>query len=165
MKRDEGNAMRIKLLARTTLGLAALVALGGAVVLPASVSAASAHVSAACKQWNIAGTWTSAASNNYHVTFVFAQKGKKLHGVATNPPAEAAIAGYATGKFTGTLKGSHVNFVVVWTRSTVNHIVHRGNYYGTVSKGMIVGFGKDLSVPGLTPASWTASGPTKCVKR
>jgi hypothetical protein len=93
------------------------------------------------------------------------QKGQKLHGAATIPPAEAAVAGYAHGKFTGTLKGSHVNFVVVWTRSTVNHIVHRGDYYGTVSPRMIAGFGKDLSVPGLTPASFTASGPTKCVKR
>jgi hypothetical protein len=157
--------MRLKSLARALLGLAALAALGGIVALPISAAAASAHVSAACKQWNIAGTWTSAASNNYHVTFVFVQKGKKLRGVATNPPAEAAIAGYAKGNFTGTLKGSHVNFVVVWTRSTVNHIVHRGDYYGTVSKGMIVGLGKDLSVPGLTPASWTARGPTKCVKR
>jgi hypothetical protein len=157
--------MRMTFLARTMLGVAALVPLGGVVVVPINAAAASAHVSAACKQWNIAGTWASAASNNYHVTFVFVQKGKTLHGVATNPPGEAAIAGYAKGNFTGTLKGSHVNFVVVWTRSTVDHIVHRGDYYGTVSKGMIVGFGKDLSVPGLAPASWTAQGPTKCVKR
>jgi hypothetical protein len=141
-----------------------LAALAGA-ILPMNAAAASAHSSIACRQWNISGRWTSAASNNYHVTFTFIQKGQRLHGVATNPPAEAAIAGYAKGKFTGTLKGSHVNFVVVWTRSTVNHIVHRGDYYGTVSKRLIVGFGKDLSVPGLTPASFSASGPTKCVKR
>jgi hypothetical protein len=133
------------------------------IVVPVGAAAASVHASVVCKQWNISGRWTSAASNNYHVTFTFAQKGKKLHGVATNPPAEAAIAGYASGRFTGTLKGSHVNFIVVWSRSTVDHIVHRGDYYGTVSKRMIIGYGKDLSVPGETPASFSATGPTKCV--
>jgi hypothetical protein len=157
--------MRMTILARTMLGLAALVPLGEAGVLPISAASASADVATVCKQWNIAGTWTSAASNNFHVTFVFVQNGKKVHGVATIPPTEATITGYAKGTFTGTLKGSHVNFVVVWTRSTLDHIVHRGDYYGTVSKGAVVGLGKDLSVPGQAPASWTARGPTKCVKR
>jgi hypothetical protein len=157
--------MRLNTLGRAMLGVAVLVAITAATVLPVGAAAAPARSSAACRQWNITGRWTSAATNNYHVTFAFIQKGRKLRGIATNPPAEAAIAGYAKGKFTGTLKGSHVNFVVVWSRSTVNHIVHRGDYYGTVSRRMIVGFGKDLSVPGLTPASFTATGPTKCVKR
>jgi hypothetical protein len=133
-------------------------------VLPTDAAAALAHSSVACRQWNISGRWTSAASNNYHVTFAFIQRGQKLHGVATNPPAEATIAGYAKGKLTGTLKGSHVNFVVVWSRSTVDHIIHHGDYYGTVSARTIVGLGKDLSVRGLAPASFSASGPTRCLK-
>ena len=150
---------------RSFVPFGALVALGGAVVLPIGAAAASAHPSAACKQWNITGTWTSAASNNYHVTFAFVQKGTKLRGVASTPPAEAAIIGYTKGPLTGTLKGSHVNIVVVWTRSTLDHVVHRGNYYGRVSKGMIAGSGRDLSVPGAGTVSWSARGPTKCVKR
>lgn len=157
---------RRALIAKSTfVATTAVMIISGALSASVLPAAASAHSSVVCKQWNISGRWTSAASNNYHVTFTFVQKGKKLHGVATNPPAEAAIAGYAKGKFTGTLKGSHVNFIVVWSRSTVNHIVHRGDYYGTVSKRMIIGYGKDLSVPGETPASFSASGPTKCVKR
>jgi hypothetical protein len=160
---------RCALVARSTwVAATALVIASAALsaaVLPVDTASASAHSSIECRQWNISGRWTSAASNNYHTTFTFVQKGQKLQGVASIPPAEAAIAGYAKGRFTGTLKGSHVNFVVVWTRSTVNHIVHRGDYYGTVSPGMMAGLGKDLSVPGLTPASFTASGPTKCVER
>jgi hypothetical protein len=50
------------------------------------------------------------------------------------------------------------------SRSLAGQYPQKLHYYGTVSTRSIAGFGKDLSVPGLTPASFTATGPTKCVK-
>jgi hypothetical protein len=129
-------------------------------------STADATTPASCANWNVTGIWKSAASNNYHVTFRFVQKGNKLTGTATNPPGEAAIAGYATGSLTGSVKGNHFRIIVIWAPRTSDHVQLHGLYVGTVTKNAITdGLGTDLTTkPTPPPASWSATGPSKCVK-
>ncbi len=121
---------------------------------------------AKCAQWNITGIWKSAATNNYHVTFRFIETGTRVTGTATTPPGEAAIAGYATGKLTGSVKGSRFRIVVVWAPRASDHVQLHGLYTGTVTKNHIIdGFGKDLTTkPTPTPAAWSATGSSRCVK-
>jgi hypothetical protein len=141
---------------------ALLVPAGGA----QARSAANAKTPATCAQWSVTGIWKSAATNNYHVTFRLVQNGTSVTGTATNPPAEAAIAGYATGKLTGSVNGNRFRIIVVWAPRASDHVRLHGLYTGTVTKNAIKnGFGKDLTTkPTPTPAAWSATGSSRCVK-
>jgi hypothetical protein len=75
--------------------------------------------------------------------------------------ADAAVAGYQSGTLSGTVKGDHVRYVVVWQRSSVDGLIHRGLYTGVVSRHHIIGESRDLTAP--DEASFTAQGPTRCV--
>jgi hypothetical protein len=133
-------------------------------VLGAATASAEATSSAAktCQHWNVTGSWPSAQSNNYHVTFQLKQVGTKVTGTATNPPGEAAKLGYRTGPITGTVKGSHVLLTVHWEKSSLTGISHIGRYPGTITRSHIAGnHASDLAAPGPT-VSWAAHGPTRC---
>jgi hypothetical protein len=157
----KGYPMVTKQLARIVFGITGVISVSAAMVVPSSAAAHSTH--SACKQWKLVGKWSSGQSNDNHVTYAFTQKKKKLHGTTHLPSSEATSAGYSHGKLSGTLTGSHVSFVVVWDRSTVDGVVHRGHYYGTVTHGKIVGHTKDLSVNGMR-YSFKAQGKTRCIK-
>ncbi|MGC2175634.1 MAG: hypothetical protein WA614_09245 [Acidimicrobiales bacterium] len=157
--------MRVKNRISIAIVFAALVPLGATAAQASTVphSRATPRV-AACAQWNVAGTWASAQSNDYHVTFHIVQHGTKISGTSVNPSGEAASLGYTTGTFTGTVKGDHFNLVTHWTRSTVTGVLNIGNYYGTVSAGRITGLGRNLTV-GIShqTVTWLATGRARCV--
>jgi hypothetical protein len=121
--------------------------------------------SIACKQWNVSGTWATFQTNNYHISFRFLQKGTAVTGVATLPKAEATRFGFVanTGKFRGTLKGSHLSVRVHWPRTTAGALLV-AQYVGTVSKTAIKGTGRDITTPGAATLSWTGRGSAKCVR-
>jgi hypothetical protein len=118
-----------------------------------------------CKQWSVSGTWATFQTNDYHIAFRFIQKGTAVTGVATLPAAEATRFGFTgnTGKFKGTLKGSHLIVRVHWPRKTTGQFLV-GQYMGTVSKTAIKGTGRDITTPGATSVSWTGKGSAKCVR-
>jgi hypothetical protein len=160
MRRRLGNGEE-RMRARFSVLLVGTVV--GLVLGAATASARVANPSAkTCHHWNVTGTWPSAQSNNYHVTFKLKQIGAKVTGIATNPPAEAAKLGYKTGPIAGTVKGSHIVLTVRWEKSSVTGITHIGRYPGTITSGHIAGpHASDLAFPGPT-VSWTAHGPTRC---
>ena len=140
---------------------------GSLVGLVLGAATASAQVSntaaKTCPRWNVTGTWPSAQSNNYHVTFQLKQVGTKVTGTATNPPGEAAKLGYKTGPIKGTVTGSHIVLTVRWEKSSITGVSDIGHYPGTITSGHIAGnHASDLALPGPTVA-WTAHGPTRCV--
>ena len=140
---------------------------GTVVGLVLGAATASAHVTnptaKTCQHWNVTGSWPSAQSNNYHVTFQLKQVGTKVTGTATNPPSEAAKLGYKTDPITGTVKGSNIVLTVHWEKSSITGISHIGHYPGTITSGHIAGnHASDLAAPGPT-VSWTAHGPTRCI--
>jgi hypothetical protein len=148
--------------------IVALGALGAIALLPLGATATPARASsraAACKQWNVSGSWSTTQSNNYHVAFRFAQTGTTFTGTSTLPAAEATAGGFVspTGKVTGTLKGSHLVLKTVWTKTTGRAV---GQYMGKVTKGKVTGSGHDVTnpaAPGPT-FSWSGKGPTRCVR-
>ncbi|MGC2485994.1 MAG: hypothetical protein WA359_07115 [Acidimicrobiales bacterium] len=157
--------MLVKSRAVIAMMFTALVPLGAtAVQASAAPQSRATPLVAACAQWNVAGTWTSAQSNNYHVTFHVVQHGTKISGKSVNPSGEAASLGYTTGTFTGTVKGDHFNLVTHWTKSTVTGVLNIGNYYGTVSARHIAGLGRNLTV-GIShqTVTWLATGRARCV--
>jgi len=157
--------MRVKSPIVTALVLATLIPFGVTAAQASTVSHSRAiPLVAACAQWNVAGTWASAQSNDYHVTFHIVQHGTKISGTSVNPSGEAASLGYTTGRFTGTMKGDHFNLVTHWTKSTVTGVLNIGNYYGTVSAGHITGLGRNLTV-GISheTVTWLATGKARCV--
>jgi hypothetical protein len=135
----------------------------GLVLWAAAASAGVTSVTAAtCPHWNVTGTWPSAQSNNYHVTFQLKQVGTNVTGTATNPPGEAAKLGYKTGPIAGTVHGSQIVLTVHWEKSSITGISHIGRYPGTITSGHIAGaHASDLAEPGPT-VSWSAHGPTRC---
>jgi hypothetical protein len=156
--------MRTKILA-TVLCMGVLFPLG------ASVAQARVHPSvrlsdkvAVCKQWRVAGRWTSGQSNVAQVTFIIHQAGTRLTGTTSLTAAGAAHAGFRTGTLTGTLRGNLFVVVTHWTKSTVDGISHIGKYYGVVSSGHVEGHGVDLAVPGSGAVVWRAKGPGVCLK-
>jgi hypothetical protein len=64
------------------------------------------------------------------------------------------------------VKGDHFRIIVVWAPQKSDHIQLHSLYAGIVSKNQISnGFGKDLTTkPPLTPAAWSATGSSRCVK-
>jgi hypothetical protein len=143
------------LLIGTVVGLV----LGAATVF-AQVANAAAN---SCQHWNVTGSWPSAQSNNYHVTFQLKQVGTKVTGTATNPPGEAASLGYKTGTITGTVKGSHVVLTVHWEKSSITGVSNIGRYPGTITSGHIAGNDASNLVAAGPPIAWAAHGPTRCV--
>ncbi len=121
----------------------------------------STRASTACRQWNVTGTWESGQSNVNRVTYRFVQKHTRLSGVGKLSAADAAGAGFQSGTLSGTVKGTHIRFVVVWQRSSHDGLVHRGLYTGVVSSHHIIGQTRDLTVS--DEASFAAHGPTRCV--
>jgi hypothetical protein len=134
-----------------------------------AASAASTHshghsngMAKACK-WNVTGTWTTTQGNDYHVTFRLKQSGTVLSGQGVLTAAEQAKAGYTTraGNLTGSVKGSHLVLRVSW-KVTATGQVRTGQYMGTLSKGKVVGSGRDITTPGAQSVSWSGTGPAKC---
>ncbi len=119
---------------------------------------AAAGAPQACRQWNITGAWATSQANNFHVTFHFKQTGTTLAGTATLPAAEAASLGYATGKLTGTVKGSHLALTMTWKNGPT------AAYIATVSKGALKGSGRAIATPSNAWTSWWGNGPTRCVQ-
>jgi hypothetical protein len=161
--------MRTKILA-TALLMGVLFPLGASVA-HASVARAQVHTSvrlsgeaAACKQWKVAGTWTSGQSNAAQMTLIIHQVGTRLAGTSSLSSAEAVRLGFRTGRLTGTLVGDSFVVVTHWTKSTVDGISHIGKYYGVVSRGHVEGHGVDLAAPGSSAVIWRAKGPGACVK-
>jgi len=161
MRRRLGNGKERMRARFSVLLVGALVGL----VLGAATASAQATDSTAkaCQRWNVTGTWPSAQTNNYHVTFQLKQVGTKVSGTAINPPGEAARLGYKTGPISGTVMGSHIVLTVHWQKSSTDGIAHIGRYPGTITSGHIAGnHATDLAIPGPHVA-WTAHGPTRCV--
>jgi hypothetical protein len=134
------------------------------VMISPFASAAAPHRTAVCKQWSITGTWTSGQTNRDRVTYRFTQKGTNLTGTGTLSPEAGVVAGFRNGKLSGTVKGGHVHYIVVWEQSSLDGLVHRGLYVGTVSPRQIVGHTEDLTLGDeAEEVELDAHGPTKCV--
>jgi hypothetical protein len=154
--------------ARATLLLGAMVA---TFCVPASfaepvAAVAAASTSAACKQWQIGGTWDT-QTLPFHPVFELTQDGETIGGTETFLPADAAAAQLPnpTAKVSGTLKGDQIDIIATFLgvpkagKRPAGTL--RSEYKGTITTGGVSGTGQDISTPG-GPVEWTGTGPATC---
>ncbi len=139
-------------------------------ILPFSLTAGASAASTsrtgagACTDWKVTGTWHATQSNLASLTFKFVQHGVKLTGTSINPPSAAAELGYRTGSITGTVDGSHIDFVTHWERSSIDGVKNIGHYFGTISTNRMAGGANNLARDPDIQETWSAHGPALCTK-